>query len=334
MYSIIRIAIYFVVITSALSAIFMLGFHSLSTDMLATEQAVTGEVCDQNGVTYFINNQEMIDNNISKKLFIFGASNTRIGFKPAVIKQTLTEFDVYNFGFSGGNISEAILALDVIKVSKKEITYLGAYAVLGISFGVVVDDAIRWGANASPLENAMARVGLFAGGDGLIVNEYSKSLKNIYIKAGLPFRCINKRLFQAKTKLKLSVKELLGTLLKQRDRSSLEVIDNWKKSYEAKPLAYSNEIQNIKLFVSKAQKMKMVPIVIDLPLEKIVYENSRHDKIYRGLLKEFLKTNFFDYINMRNSKIKSEFSDLVHPTRATSVLWSEWLAKEILKRES
>ena len=51
----------------------------------------------------------------------------------------------------------------------------------------------------------------------------------------------------------------------------------------------------------------MTPIIIDLPVDELVYEFSEHDKNYKMILNKFVMNNKINYYNMRSLGHDSQF---------------------------
>ncbi len=333
MYSSIRIGLYFLIVTGLCSSLFLF----VSTPMpnnLDTKKIIDRQTCDITDVGHFINNLSLIKRSSKKKLFFFGASNSRDGFRPQIVKKSLPEFDIYNVGFSSGNVSEAILALDLIKASMQQEAYQGAYAILGVTFGVVVNNSIRWNNSVSPLELEISHYGLYEKSGHTIIKIHSDKVTSLYLGATLPFRCGKNLINQAVTRVKNIIKGEKKDSLASWDKArAIEQFEKWENAYKPDPHTITDEIANITQYVSNAKRMGMVPIIIDLPLDTLVYKYSRHDKVYRAVMINYLSDRSLDYIDMRHLGRQSEFKDLLHPTKETAKLWTDFLANEIINRE-
>ncbi|MCF8474931.1 MAG: hypothetical protein K9G26_09560 [Emcibacter sp.] len=330
MFQIVRIFIYFICVTLIMSFVFVCFSPKAFVSTIDTEQINDNLTCDTRDVSHFVNNISLIKKSLNRKIFILGASNARDGFRPLQLNKLLPKLDTFNIAFSSGNVSEAILALDIIKAAMPEEVYQGSYAVLGAAFAVVVDDSIRWENSISPLENELLHYGLYAEQGDTISQVYSDQATDLILKAALPFRCGSHLIQTLTLKMRTIFQRKENKPRESWDKESAKVqFDKWEKAYKPEKETINREINNLIRFEAKVRQMKMIPIIVDLPFDKLVHEYSKHDKNYEQVMRNFLKNNSLNYINMRHMAEKSKFKDLLHPTKETAQLWGEFLATEI-----
>lgn len=336
MYIVVRIALYFLLLTTGLFFIFANFFDLSNSESVDTELVLRDRTCDRNEASHFLNNHERIVDSKNSKIVIFGASNGRMGLRPEFIENKVKGFDVSNISFSGGNISEAILALDILKASNQGESFKkNSYAILGVSFGVFIEGKFRFG-DVSPLEKEINHYGLFDVNNSEIQHRYSRKIEDIYLASSKPFRCTLKFINYSKKYFKSKFVKTFFWAGKNRvpNRTGQEEVNRWESFYGTKSDLFRYELDKLDEFVSKASSMNMKTLIIDLPMHQYVYENSVHDKVFQKQFRSVLRNNQYDYFNLRHLSKSGIFLDLTHPDGESSRLWSEKVANIILKLES
>lgn len=267
------------------------------------------------------------------RVLLTGASNMLVGFKADPLQAALG-IPVHHFALGGANLTEVRQVVDLALEALPAEALLDLTVVVGVWYGLFVDDAARWKGKPTDIDVERFRYGLYRRQSDAVVPR---------LPAGwLPFASLALRPLLA---LDVAVK---GTLAPYRhsiergpppaDLDEVRLDEAFKEramrhwNGETGPPAFlpSEQFERLEEMVQDLAARGVRVIVLDLPIPAWHMARSHHFAGY-----QLQKLPYFDamralpgvrVVDWQADAAEDDFYDEVHPKPRTAIRWSALLA--------
>lgn len=287
----------------------------------------------------------------SRKILLVGSSNVREGFRPELIGRYLPGYRVHNLAVGASNISQIreILSLaDEYCPSVSPGEDAGNVVVLGVWYGLFVDDRTRWKGGKTDIANEELRFGLYkASPSGALEPTVPRGRLDLFIGMLRPYllmdKVVSRCAWLVRHWLACWLPIGMGCYAQDMDRDTV-VIDESMRSEAMKFWqdymgretggALRDEqflaLQDVAATLSRQGKTL---VIVDLPIAKWHARQSEHFRNYQMKKKPFINRLVHSYgvryLNLQDMDNESDFYDSAHPRPAKAVRWSSCLGEAL-----
>lgn len=268
---------------------------------------------------------------------LLGASNVEVGFSTAALGPLLPQRTVHNLGLGSANVSElgeiVDLAFEPVPAERrKEMTF-----VIGLWYGLFIDDATRWRGKPTDIDTEMLRYGLY--------HRSGTGFAPLLPPRFLAFETI---LFRPLLALDVAIKGSLAPLRRlvekgeigHRDLDTVQIDDATKQ----KMLAFwraqvgspdgrlkDEQFEKLLALLHRISEQGARVVLIDLPLPSWHASRSPSFADYQqrklGVLARASAVPGVTYHNLQDLSNDAEFYDEVHPRPGARWKWFQRLAQ-------
>jgi hypothetical protein len=281
--------------------------------------------------------------NASHNIFLLGSSNTAQGFRPPQLQPLLPRYEIHNLAIGGSNVTQTRQIIDLVYEVLPPASKSHNIFVLGIWYGLFVDNQTRWKNGDTFIDIEKLRSPLYKKENGQVKLCLPSRFLDYFTGLTRPYLFMDKvvqAFFPADV---IDFNEWVAHKFARRpDQDTVILDDNYKKTALAFWKDYMGSgndglpedqflmlDQLVDIIVQNRDKI----IIIDLPIPKWHSENSRFFRDYQKKKKPFLekiiaskKARYFNYQDMDS---EFDFYDSAHPKPKIAKKWSERLGNDL-----
>ena len=288
----------------------------------------------------------------SRQVFIVGASNVQVGFRPDLIMPQLTGYRVHNLSVGASNITQARQVVDLVLETVPMNSYHDTVFIIGIIYPHFVTDEQRWKGGHTSIEDEMLRYGLYRRKEGTELEATAGSIgtpKLLWLLR--PYLAIDAIVHHGVVMPVIETAVYAYNrwgrktpVLNVTDLDSV-VVDESYKQYRMRfwdqYMGTRNghiEDEQFKVLEVLAAKIEAVGsrlLILELPIPQWHRERAAHYPTYlrkkQGLRTQLAANKHVSFVNMEDLDDNNAFHDSVHPKPRTRKLWSQLLADRLAK---
>jgi hypothetical protein len=289
--------------------------------------------------------------NQNNKLILTGASNVREGFRPLELEKVFPGLQVHNLAIGASNmtqIGESIdLLLDTVSMDKSQ----GNQLLIGIWYGLFVENRVRWKSRPSDLSLEKLRFGIYMNKNGRLVPRFPRHilptivtlLRPVLFIDWLVQKCLVAKLAQAKNIIQNLFIERPSLTLKTSNLETISLspaqkefaLEFWRSYMQNNGTLADEQFNELIRILERAHANRIKTILVDLPLPEWHRSNSPYFKHYQTKKLKYLRQamNQFDlvYVNLQDLAEENDFYDSAHPKPSKTWVWSQSLARKLAR---
>jgi hypothetical protein len=315
----------------------------------------------ESGKTIYMDNYKYIALGIprlalssEKGMFLIGSSNVREGFRPKELQPLFSDYEVHNLAVGGSNITQVNQEVRLlVRLLPEEIIKKSVF-IVGVWYGIFVDDQTRWKGEYTNLAAEAVRSGLYKIDRGLLIPKISTKFFPYCITLLRPVLFFHAPVYKI-TAFIDNTKAFMHYLIRNKEfRFSLysnnSVKEKINEPYKQNALKFFHDYMGTKDDSLKEEQFEELLelcdfindngaklVIVDIPLPSWHSERSGHYSYYQRkkafYIDRMLKCTNVQYINMQEIAVDSDFYDSAHPNPGITKEWSK-LLKQLLNLKS
>jgi hypothetical protein len=265
----------------------------------------------------------------SPKVLLLGSSNAQEGLRPPLLAPYVPGWEVHNLSISASNVTEAgqIVSLvdEVLPPAAPTVV------VLGIWYGLFMDNQTRWKEHRSHVASEARRIDLYRDRDGTLERRVPLVLFDAATELLRPQLLIEgaTRHLEHRTTCALFGERCIGV----RDRETMKsdaaqkasMLRDWMETMGPPPLTDEQFLvldQLARSLMLRGRKL----LLVDLPVPRWHAAASPHLADYQGRKRRFLDPLIAagaSYLDLQSLDEEDDFYDLAHPRPSRTHRWNE-----------
>jgi hypothetical protein len=281
------------------------------------------------------------------KMLLIGASNIQAGLRPNELQTYFPTFEIHNLAIGSSNVTQIKQIVDLVQEAIPN--DVPVVFVLGIWYGLFIDNELKWKGKPTSIETEMLRFGLYEKSEMGLQPTLSIRQANSVIHFLHPFILISKTFLEFKTWLFNFQEKLIKIFLKQEfsisvfiskekvvfdEQAQQDALTGWKQYFNSSSSTLFHEQFEVLVELSKIFKQSHNRlIIVDLPIPTWHMEGSEQFKKYQQVkinyLKDICNLEQVKYVNLQHMSNNDAFYDSTHPLPSVSKLWSQQFYEKI-----
>ncbi len=335
------------------AGMFMLSIRQYPPAVIHVIDTKTGSDIYRGSGQQVVMERELLRSAAPKIIFL-GASNTQEGFRPDRIKVYFPLYEVHNLSIGASDLTQTKQVIELVYEMVREEDRPKVVFVLGLWYGALVENSVRWTTPFTDFENEQLRYGLYVKESGDIRAAIPPKLFSFYIKFLYPYLAFDRALGVSKEFVKQFFEDSARFLLKgQRQRSPPHLQDSkdidsvivdqadrkhafkyWHEYMGREDDTISTEQLDVLLDIAQLVKENGSRfVIIDMPIPAWHAQQSAHFRDYQTKKKEYLFKAVSDYgasyFDMQKFDNDFDFYDSAHPKPRTTQEWSRVAAGKL-----
>ena len=271
-----------------------------------------------------------------KRVIFIGASNTAAGFPVDQVQPQVRGAIVNNLAVNGSNLTQIRQAFELARMAIAPADRRRTIYVVGLWYGLFVDDAVKWphpnGSDAeTEIDTERYRYGFYRRtlhGPVEVVPDDRINVATLGIYPLIVFEKSMRIITQPVRSRFLGAQpnrtdaERNAYLATPQDKK--EKADFWIQSFAGTQIS-QRQFAALNAIIEAARADHSMVLLVDLPIPAWHSAALPYDARYAGMMKAFLARYHADpgisYVDMRNMRDDTWFSDEVHPKPRIIPLW-------------
>lgn len=280
----------------------------------------------------------------TNKVILLGASNVREGFRPEQIQPFIPGYTVHNVTVGATNFTQMKQIVELLHESLPHEKRQENIFVIGIWYGLFVDNKARWKDGKTDIDNEKIRYGLYKQSKDNITPVLPSPYINYLIEAVQPFLVFDKYVNAYFTKPIGNLNQYIFSNKGQTSKATLKNDDIVLTDIEkGKALTFWRQYMGdlnesfmeeqftvLKEIVDIINKSGGKVIIIDMPIAKWHADRSKYYHVYKDKIKDFMsELKPALYLNYQDMNDNLDYYDSAHPKPKVTMKWGTRLAKDI-----
>lgn len=280
------------------------------------------------------------------KIIFVGSSNAREGFRPGQILNLPSNYEIHNMSLGASNLTQVKKVLELAYEVVPPQSHADIIFVLGLWYGHMVENAVRWENALTDIDNEKLRFGLYRKHKEEIRPSVPPEYFDSYARFLYPFLAFDN--FSSNTKAKLkeffeakargamkgkgemaegeSPRDLDAVIVTQEDK--LKAFEFWKNYLGREDEKLNNEQLEVLLdLVQFVEAHKSRLVIVDMPLPVWHREGSGFFHDYEEkkgpYIAQALQSPNVTYMNMQDLNSDEDFYDSAHPRPRATAKWGQ-----------